>query len=75
MSIDMSIDMSWTVWMRLNSVTLACNIIPFQAMSVFCRCIKGMLRSKFTDDGYIYGQPSMKSGFVERQVDLNVDAV
>ncbi len=36
----MSIDMSWTVWMRLNSATLAWNIIPFQAMSIFCRVSK-----------------------------------
>ncbi len=36
-----------------NSITSACNIILFQAMSVFCRRIKGMLRFKVTDDGYL----------------------
>ncbi len=34
------------------------NIIPFESMSVFCCCIKGMLRSKVTDDSYICGLPS-----------------
>ncbi len=38
-----------------NRVTSARNIIPFQAMLVFCSRIKGMLRSKVTDDGYICG--------------------
>ncbi len=40
-----------------NSIT-ARNIILFQAMSVFCRRIKGMLHSKVTDNGYICGLPS-----------------
>ncbi len=38
-----------------NSVTSACNIIQFQTVSVFCHRIKGMLRSKVTDDSYICG--------------------
>ncbi len=41
-----------------KSVTSVRNIILFQAMSVFCHRIKGMLCSKVTDDGYICGLPS-----------------
>ncbi len=41
-----------------NSVTTACNISPFQPMSVFCYRIKGMLSFKITDDDYMCGQTS-----------------
>ncbi len=41
-----------------KNVTSARTIILFQAVLVFCRRIKGMLRSKVTDDSYICGLPS-----------------
>ncbi len=43
-----------------NRVTSVCNsnINPFQSMSVFYRCIKGMLHSKVADDGDMCGQTS-----------------
>ncbi len=41
-----------------NSVTSSRNIIQFQAMSLFCYHIKGMFRSKVTDNSYIICRPS-----------------